>query len=210
MQAILFDVDGVLTHGYYNHFNHGEPWDKTIEDDLKLDKQLFKDDFIFKDYVTNIIPGKLCFKEGLNQFIKRNQLDIEADTIIDYWLSKDSAINGAVFPYIEKLRDMDDVSLFLATNQEHYRAAYLMNELGFNRYFDDIFYAADIGHAKPDEGFYKAVDKRLKEQGFESKPIFFDDHPTIIEAAQKQGWEAPHFKDENDLFKSPYIKAILR
>lgn len=206
MHAILFDVDGVLTHGYYNHFNHGEPWDKTIEEDLGLDKELFKNDFIFKDYVTKIIPGKLCFKEGLENFIKRNALPLKSQDIIDYWLSKDAVIYKPLLERIKQLKEMNKFQLFLATNQEHYRANYLMNELGFKNYFQDIFYAADLGAAKPDLLFFEKTEQRLKELGFNTKPTFFDDHPEIIKTAQTQGWDAHHFETVDDLNKSPILK----
>ena len=209
MHAILFDVDGVLTHGYYNHFNHGEPWDKTIEEDLKLDKDLFKNDFIFKDYVTKIIPGKLCFKEGLEAFIDRNALTISAQDIIDYWLFKDSVLYEPLFDCIKQLKKIDDLHLFLATNQEHYRAKYLMNELGFKDHFKDIFYAANLGVAKPDPVFLEKTENRLKALGFNSKPTFFDDHPEIIKVAQTKGWDAHHFETVNDLNKSSVLKGLL-
>ena len=53
------------------------------------------------------------------------------------------------------------VELYLVTGQEHYRAVYLCNDLGFREYFQDILYSARLGHLKSTPDFFIAVSAEL-------------------------------------------------
>jgi putative hydrolase of the HAD superfamily len=70
------------------------------------------------------------------------------DAFLRYWFEKDSHINATVMDAVRRLSRNPDVELYLATGQEHHRAAYLWDELGFKAHFKDIFYSARLGHLK--------------------------------------------------------------
>ncbi|TCR67868.1 hypothetical protein EV561_1482 [Rhizobium sp. BK376] len=77
-----------------------------------------------------------------------------------YWFEKDSKINQDVLRLVRRLRILG-AQTYIATGQEHYRAAYLRNDLGFSSTFDGIFYSARIGLPKKDPGFFEAINRSL-------------------------------------------------
>jgi putative hydrolase of the HAD superfamily len=95
----------------------------------------------------------------------------------------------------------------IATNQEHNRANYLMNELGFSNYFDEIYHSAKIGFAKPNRSYFEKVMEFVGE--LDEPPIFFDDTQSVVDAANDFGWEAHQFDDIKDLNKSSLIASLL-
>ncbi|MDD9899671.1 MAG: HAD-IA family hydrolase, partial [Alphaproteobacteria bacterium] len=97
--------------------------------------------------------------------------------------------------------------LFIATNQEHNRAAYLMKELGFEKVFEDIFHSARIGIAKPDPAYYAHVSNLLPASTM--PPIFFDDTPAVVEGARAHGWDAYAFNGIENLNDSDFVRGIL-
>jgi len=107
----------------------------------------------------------------------------------------------------EKLSLEKNTRLFLATNQEHYRANYLMNNLKLSDYFEDIFHSAKIGFCKTDKEYYQIVDKALGD--YETTPIFFDDTPKVVDAANKHGWNAYQFYDFSSFKQCEFTKIKM-
>jgi putative hydrolase of the HAD superfamily len=79
-----------------------------------------------------------------------------------YRFEKDSNVNVDVFRLVEEIRKRSRAQMFIATGQEHHRARYLWNELGFSKQFDGIFYSAEIGHPKKDIRFFEAINRSLE------------------------------------------------
>ena len=131
---------------------------------------------------------------------------MSAPKFIEYWLEKDSNINTELLEFIKKLQQNSDVKLFIATNQEHNRARYIMENLGFSNYFDDIFHSAKIGHTKKEPAYFQEVDKIL---GLDNiKPIFFDDTPEIVTVANEHGWDAHEFYDIKSIQQKPAVWVL--
>ncbi len=208
-QVVLFDVDGVLIQGYHaTRTDLRHCWDEDIETDLKINRERFKREFIFGPFVKDVIVGKKDFKDVLTEYLPTFGFHDDAQIVVDYWLDKDSVTNQDVLETIKIMQASGQFKLYIATNQEHYRAKYLMNQLGFKEYFDDIFYSAKIGFAKPSVDYFQSIAKALNLPSDE-KPILFDDTPNVVEAARAFGWEAHEFATVDDLGKSPFIKQFL-
>ena len=92
-------------------------------------------------------------------------------------------MNADVFSLVDDIREDGGAKMYVATGQEHHRARYLWNELGFSKHFDGMFYSADIGHPKNDVRFSKRINCSL---GIDAgqRPLFFDDQPEIVELAK--------------------------
>jgi putative hydrolase of the HAD superfamily len=81
--------------------------------------------------------------------------------------------------------------VYLATNQEHLRAAYLMQKLGLAEHVDGIFYSARLGAKKPDLEFFARVQAAVGLRGEEL--LLIDDSRQNVEAARQAGWQALHW-----------------
>ncbi len=209
MTIVLFDVDGVLMHGYHAKPEFRKCWDENLEEDFFISRSDFTKHFIRGVFEAEVLTGKRDLYSALQEVLPSIGHSDDPQLLIDYWMKKDSNINTELIPYVEKLSKLPDVSLFIATNQENVRAQYLMEEVGFSRYFQDIFNSARVGYMKPDRKFYERVEGLLCRQKGE-KIILFDDNQSVVDGALAAGWEAHQFDVPEDLFKSKIVGNVLR
>jgi putative hydrolase of the HAD superfamily len=207
-QIILFDVDGVLVHGYHTRPDLRKCWDENLQKDFEIDRERFKTEFIYDTFIKNVLTGKKNLQEELTSWLPTVGYQGSSQTFIDYWLRNDANINHDLIDRIKLLKASGQVRLFIATNQEHNRASYLMKEMGFADFFEDIFYSARIGAIKPDKAYFDWIAANLRLSPGQ-RPIFFDDTPKVVEAAQNYGWEAIEFEDASDLHRSCFVQKIL-
>ena len=207
MRAVLFDVDGVVLHSLF----HADPalrrrWDTHLLEDMGVDPAEFAR--FFDESFLAVIEGRKSLVTALEAFLPDIGYRGSPLDFVDYWLSRDTHVNRQLLSLIAKLRSREGVKLYLATNQEHLRALHLWSAVGLRHYFDDIFYAARLGAAKPHLEFFRKVDSLLGSR-FDETPLLFDDSPKVIEAAAAHGWEAVHFSDLHDCASHPWIAAQL-
>jgi putative hydrolase of the HAD superfamily len=207
MVDILFDVDGVLVHGYHAKPAFSRPWDEQLETDFGIRRSDFRDRFIRTVFASEVLTGKLSLYEALAAVLPTIGHDGDPKQLIDYWMQKDAVTTPGLLPYVERLHVCKDVRLFLATNQESVRAGYLMNTMGFSRYFRDIFNSARLGVLKPDPQFFVRIEQLLDRPN--DKPTFFDDREDVVEAARSAGWDAHPFDRPEDILKSERVAALL-
>ncbi len=206
MRPILFDMDGVLVHGWHSSPRKLNRWDATIQEDLGIDSAAFQR-FFPTYFEPKVLCGHMSLPEALAAFLPQIGYLGSPQTIIDYWLPRDAQINQELWAIIERLRATNKVALYIATNQEHLRANYLWNEVGFKNLFDAMFFAADFKASKPEEAFFKACERRLPVG--DTPPLFFDDSDLYVRAARRAGWEAHVYEDEETCLSHPFIRDVL-
>lgn len=86
------------------------------------------------------------------------------------------------------------MSIYLATNQEHLRANYLMKTIGLNKHVDGIIYSAELGAGKPDPMFFNLAATRANVHSQEI--LLVDDNLANVDAAKTAGWNALHWTGE--------------
>ncbi len=184
---LMLDVDGVLVTG---RPSDGQPWHSELSVDLGIDIEWLRDAF-FKVFWPEIVVGRLDLVPALQACLDQACVDTQAGALVDYWFSMDSKVNQEILDHCQALRTAR-VPVFLATNQDHLRAKYLMNDLNLSAYVDGIFYSAQLGVAKPSPHFYQSIMDKL---GASPTEMFLvDDTPKNIRAAQQAGWEAHHWQ----------------
>lgn len=206
-RALLFDVDGVLIHGYHFRPELRQKWDETLFEDLGIDPDEFRHKFIFDAFIKKVIVGKMALIDALDRVLPGLGYQESSANFVRYWLSHDSRVNHPLLDAIRKLGKREDIRLYIATNQEHMRAFWLWHQLGFGDVFADIFYSARLGVKKPDPAYFKQIDRRLGPLG--EPPLFFDDTPDVVQAANTAGWEAVRFDSNQDFFSHPWIAERL-
>ena len=206
-RAVLFDVDGVLVHGYHARPELQLRWDENLLEDLGIDPQQFKDRFIYDVFIKKVLVGKVGLVEALDRVLPQLGYKGPTQRIVAYWLEHDSRLNTQLIDVARRLK-ATGLKVYIATNQEHLRAQWLWQGLRLGEVFDDMFYAARFGVAKPDPGFYAEVERRIGPQT--EPPLFFDDSPKVIAGARKAGWEAVEFNANEDCTGHPWIAERLR
>jgi len=203
-RAILFDVDGVLVHSrFHPDVERRRFWDEHLLADLGVDRERFQG--LFKSDFMEVVTGRRSLVDALDAFLPTIGYAGSTMRFVEYWLERDTHVNYALVDQITRLRRSADVRVFLATNQEHLRAAYLWRELRLGHVFDDMLYAARLGAAKPDPVFFEKADGYLTECN--DQPLLFDDSTKVVEAAREFGWDAALFNEIEDFTTHPWIAA---
>ena len=191
-QCLMLDVDGVVVNG---RPSDGRFWSADMHQDLGVAPDQLADGF-FRPYWTDIVLGRRDLYTVLQDCLPGIAPGVTADALIDYWFAMDARLDAGVLTQVAALRDMG-CRVYLATNQEHLRARYLMTDLGLAQYVDGMIYSAAIGVRKPDQRFYAACASQTKAPA--SDLILVDDTPANVEAAQDAGWRAHIWTGGDDL-----------
>lgn len=187
MQTIMMDVDGVLVAG---RPKDGAHLFADLEADLGISAATLQREF-FQPRWTAIVTGKKALLPELADFLKAISSTVTAQTLIDYWFENDSRLEEAVVKDLAELRAKGH-RVYLATNQEHMRATYLMEAMGLAGHVDGIFYSAAIGHRKPAPEFYDHISRTL-DTAPEQITLVDDTEQNVI-AARAKGWTAVHWQ----------------
>ena len=181
--VLMLDVDGVLVSG---RPQDGANLFADLEADLGVSPDVLRKRF-FETYWTEVVTGKRGLLETLAPVLADIAPGLEAQVLVDYWLANDSRLDQALLADLPALR-ASGMRIFLATNQEHVRAKYLMDVLGLGACVDGIVYSAALGFRKPEPEFYWGANRQVG-----AKPrdiVFIDDNAYNVTAARKAGWAA--------------------
>ena len=207
-RAILFDVDGVLVHGWHTREDRRRRWDAHLKQDLGIEPSEFLERFIRGGFIKNVLSGRKSLINELEEALPSLGYSGSPLSFASYWLARDSQLNQPLLSAIRALRDTGTAGPFyVATNQEHLRAYHLWSALGLQHMFDDIFYAARLGAAKPDRRFFEGVMQRIGPQS--EAPLMVDDHDAVVEAARAFGWDAVLYNDLADFTGYPWVAERL-
>lgn len=200
MKVLMMDVDGVLVGGRPKDGRH---LFTDLEADLGLSPDLLREEF-FAPHWEEIVTGRAPLAERLASVLARIRPELAAEALIAYWFENDSRIDQDVLLATAAYRQRG-ARVYLATNQEHQRASYLMTTMGLGAHVDGIVYSAEIGHRKPTVDFYRLAAERAGVPA--GQIVLVDDTLANVEAARHCGWRAVHWTGDSDLHValSPYL-----
>ena len=206
-RALVFDIDGVLIHGFHARPDLTRRWDENLLADMGVDPERFIKEFIFDVFVKKVSVGQMSVIEALERHLPALGYKGSPMVFHHYWLTRDSVLNEKLLAKIRALKARADIRLYIATNQEHLRATWLWSHLGLSELFEDIFYSARVRIRKPERGFFDFVDARIAPQA--EPPLFFDDTPKVVDGARAAGWEAVLFNTVDDFTNHPWVAQRL-
>ena len=215
MLKVFFDVDGVLIDGWHDDPLSRNPWDADIERDLGIDRKAFQARFFGSgpglqgSLMQACLKGERDLKDALADILPSVGYRGPVTAFVAYWFEKDSNINPEVLDVAKRLGRHAQIELYLVTGQEHYRARYLWNDLGFGEHFQDILYSAKLGHLKTTSDFFAAVNRDLTIPPSE-RPLLFDDQEDVVRLAREAGWDACVFNRIEDLVTHPRLRSLLK
>jgi putative hydrolase of the HAD superfamily len=206
-RAIVFDVDGVLVHGYHSRPELQQRWDENLLADLGVDPERFRNEFIFDIFIKKVVVGKTALIDALDRRLPSLGYKGTSLEFAKYWLSHDSRLDHELLDDIRRLKANADIHLYIATNQDHMRAQWLWFTLGLCDVFDDIFYSARAGIRKPNRAFFDFATSRMARTM--TPPLFFDDTPDVVQGARNYGWETVLYSTVQDFRNHPWIAGQL-
>ncbi len=192
MKVLMLDVDGVLVDGRPRDGRH---LFTDLERDLGLSLSVLRSEF-FERHWEEIVTGREALLPRLTEVLGKIAPNLEAQTLLDYWFTNDSRLVTGVLDELPHLR-RDGIAVWLASNQEHLRARWLMDELGLAAHVDGIVYSAALGARKPTPDFYRLAADNAGAVGDEI--VLVDDSPANVDAARSAGWCAVHWTGDQKL-----------
>jgi putative hydrolase of the HAD superfamily len=198
----MVDVDGVIVHPA-----HAGGWAERLETDLGLSAAELGREF-FAPHWNDVSLGRADLHDRLAPVLARIAPHLSSQDLVSYWFAHDARLDTVLLDDLARLR-ATGVELHLATVQEHHRARYLWENLGLREHFDAMHYAADLGCAKPEAMFFRAIEART---GFSpDELLLIDDRVDNIQGALACGWGAQLWDGTRRLSKTlPVLAAAGR
>jgi putative hydrolase of the HAD superfamily len=188
----MLDVDGVLVDG---RPVDGKQWTLNLEEDLGVAPKVLVDEFFTKHW-KEVVVGKRDLMGALSESLTAASLSVKTEELVRYWFSMDSRIVRSVYDDC-KAAKKQGIPVFLATNQEHNRASYLMESMDLGSIVDGIIYSAQAGNQKPHPEFYSYASRVV---GFQPNQLLLvDDTAANIKGAHEAGWEAVLWDESESL-----------
>jgi putative hydrolase of the HAD superfamily len=192
MTVLVLDCDGVVVLGH----PEGGRWDKDVAREFGVSAERVQALF-FKRHWPRIEIGAADLFEMLDAVWPELGARGTARAFVDYWVAHDSRLDRAVLAEVDAWRARGGKA-YLATVQEHHRAAHLWDVLGLAAHFDGLFYSAALGAKKPDAAFYERVQAKLPVTAAD-EILFLDDRADNVAGAQAAGWRATLYTGIADL-----------
>ena len=181
--ALMIDVDGVIIDGRPADGRH---WAAELDTDLGISLMMLES-ALFKPYWERIVTGQAELHECLTRVLAKIAPHVTSAQLLSYWFAHDARLNDRLLRDLANLR-ATGLRAYLATNQEHARARYLMETLGLATHVDGSYYSAEIGHRKPRTEFFQIVARRVGLPP--DNLLLIDDSEDNVRAARVAGWRA--------------------
>lgn len=177
IRTIVFDLDGVVVFpwGFANYLEreHGIMRAQTAD--------------FFAGPFNDCIKGQADVKFILPPYLERWKWPGTLDEFVEKWLVTEDLPDERLLAEIARLRKAG-LRCALGTNQEHNRARYIRKDMGFENYFDELFFSCEIGYMKPElEYFYHAARVLNNDP---AQILFIDNEDKYVNASRQAGWQA--------------------
>ncbi|TDW83619.1 HAD family hydrolase [Kribbella sp. VKM Ac-2566] len=174
--AVLFDADGVVQRP-------DRDWWSQLTSFVGSDGEAFVADLMVAEKPALI--GKVDFRDALADVLRRWNSPASVDEALEPWSW--FVAEPEVIALIQSLRSAG-IGCHLATNQHAHRRAIMQDERGYGEWFDQTFYSCDVGLAKPDPAYFRAI---LGSLGLPaSSVLFIDDNVDNVAGAASVGLRA--------------------
>ena len=183
--AFLFDIDGVIIRPtiYYSSFLEKNGYPGAFESIECFYKQDLPCIIGKKDPLIDVesFLSKFGWEHGAEKYFS------------EQYKYESSFIDNMLLEKIKMIRSIG-TKCYLATDQNHHRKNYILNEWKFRSYFDGYYVSADIGYRKIDNEFWIYIANDLGRLGICKKQnvLFIDDRIENINKAKEHGFDVFH------------------
>ena len=176
VSAVLFDADGVVQRPSRDRWTR-------LTSLVADDGEAFVADLMLAEKPA--LVGKGDFRDAVADVLHRWNSPASLDETLEPWSWFEA--EASVVSLIQSLRAAG-IGCHLATNQHAYRRAIMQDERGYGAWFDQTFYSCDLGLAKPDPAYFRAILGALGLPA--SEVLFIDDNQANVDGARSVGLQA--------------------
>ena len=186
--VLALDVDGVLLQP--SPAGRG-PWQQVLEQKYGKSAAELQSTF-FEPVWPDVMVGRQAIEPALEAALTSLGWPCGVEEFLADWFETDFVLNPEV---VEAARTWaaDGARLVVVTNQEHRRAAFLLDRLSALLPVSALAYSAAIGHEKRTPEFLIAADAMFGTSAAPGSVVLVDDTRSNVEAARAHGWHAVHF-----------------
>jgi len=191
IKVVLFDVDGVLIKARVKYFS------ERAAEEFGYEKEKIEP-FFNKEFVK-CLRGKSDLKNEIVKYLPEWGWKGSVESLLKYWFDHERELDQEVVDMVRSLRKKG-IKVYLSSDQEKYRAKYLLENVGLKNVVDGSFFSCDVGFQKYDKRFFKHILKTLKI----IKPgeiYYWDDGQKNINTARGVGINGYLYKSFKDLQK---------
>jgi HAD superfamily hydrolase (TIGR01509 family) len=183
ISTVLLDADGVIQRT-------APGWRDTLLSFLGPRAAAEGDSFLYEIFVAErpTMTGRIDFGDSLKGVLGRFGIDASVEEVLacSTWID----VYADMIDAVRQLRAAG-ILCCLATNQQTRRAAHMRSQLGYDQSFDRQFYSCELGLAKPDPGYFRAVTEYLGVTP--DSVLFVDDNLENVLGARAGGLHADLF-----------------
>lgn len=207
---VLFDADGVLQTWLPGTLEALRGLPQSVPDGVVLDAELDPRDALVAGFLKAVfaaeepcLRGEAVFAEQLQPVLTAWGAHQPVAEALEIWRS--IAPYPGMFALLKRLQHAG-VQCHLATNQQPTRAAYMRQDLGYDKLFDRSFYSCDLGVAKPAPEYFRLILASLEAEA--DTVLFVDDREDNVAAAVSAGIQGLHFEArKTDTPEQAFMKA---
>lgn len=89
-----------LVHGYHARPELQRHWDAQLLEDLGIDRERFRNEFIFDIFIKKVVVGEMSLIEALDRRLPSLGYRGSPMAFVNYWLSRDSELNQPLLDII--------------------------------------------------------------------------------------------------------------
>lgn len=184
MKVILLDADGVvLQKGEYfsERFarEHNIPLESVIE--------------FFKGPFVACQKGEADLKEELKPYLEKWNWQGSTDEFLDYWFKSDVILSPGIQEIVASFKERG-VKVYLASNNEQYRAEVIERLLKENNLLDGVYFSAHLKVRKESPEFFNKI---INELGVDPQQVsFVDNDQKNVDSAASVGIDARLYHPE--------------
>lgn len=162
-------------------------------------------DGFIRDLMTSealALVGKRELAEVVAEVLQRWDSTTAVDDVLQVW-SRFEAV-PEIIAVVQDLR-ANGIECHLATNQHAYRRRIMHDERGYGDWFDQTFYSSDLGVAKPEAAYFRAILDAIGRPA--DSVLFIDDNPANVASARTVGLHAEQYELETGV---TVLRDLLR
>ena len=188
VRTVLWDADGVLQripNGWHESMRPAV--EGRVDDVEAFLQEAWREE-------RPALAGQARWTEVLPGLLERWGIADSYDEVLAVWLSIEEV--PGTHDVVRALRDKG-IRCCLATNQDVHRGRHMHGRFAYADLFDEAFYSYELGVAKPDPGYFRAILGRLGAPAHEV--LFLDDNQGNVDAARSVGLHAEQWQHEHGL-----------
>ncbi|SLN55548.1 Phosphoglycolate phosphatase [Roseivivax jejudonensis] len=181
---VVWDFDGVLNHepptGPF-------PWVDDLETDLGIPPAAFRAFLSRPGLAEAALTGAVDPVDELDAWLAAEGHGLSGEAFFSHWLAADARPDAETIGWLER----SGPRAVIGTNNPVRRADDIMHWMGFARRVEKMFASGALGVAKPDAGFFRAIEDWAQLRP--DRILLIDDTEANVDAAARRGWRVFHF-----------------